>query len=75
MPEVVVAAEDGGCPLVQAMKQAGLTASTSEALRMIQQGAVRLDGEKVSDKDVQLPVGARVVVQVGKRRFARLEIK
>ncbi|WP_323000907.1 tyrosine--tRNA ligase [Denitromonas sp.] len=75
MPEVVVAAEGGGCPLVQAMKQAGLTASTSEALRMIQQGAVRLDGEKVSDKDVQLPVGARVVVQVGKRRFARLEIK
>ena len=75
MPEVVVAAEGGGCPLVQAMKQAGLTASTSEALRMIQQGAVRLDGEKVSDKDVQLAVGARVVVQVGKRRFARLEIK
>lgn len=75
MPEVVMAAEGGGCPLVQAMKHAGLTASTSEALRMIQQGAVRLDGEKVNDKDMRLPAGARVVVQVGKRRFARLEIK
>ncbi|MFV0664793.1 tyrosine--tRNA ligase [Denitromonas sp.] len=75
MPEVVMVAEGGGCPLVQAMKHAGLTASTSEALRMIQQGAVRLDGEKVNDKDMRLPAGARVVVQVGKRRFARLEIK
>ncbi|KAA3653023.1 MAG: tyrosine--tRNA ligase [Proteobacteria bacterium] len=74
MPEVVVASGGEGCLLVQAMKQSGLTASTSEALRMIQQGAVRLDGEKVSDKDVLLPAGVRVVVQVGKRRFARLEI-
>ncbi|TVO58439.1 tyrosine--tRNA ligase [Denitromonas ohlonensis] len=75
MPEVVIASEGGECLLVHALKQAGLTASTSEALRMIQQGAVRLDGEKVQSKEVALPVGARVVVQVGKRRFSRLEIK
>ncbi len=75
MPEVVIASEGGACLLVQALKQAGLTASTSEALRMIQQGAVRLDGEKVTSKETVLPAGARVVVQVGKRRFSRLEIK
>jgi tyrosyl-tRNA synthetase len=75
MPEVTIASEGGVCLLVQALKQAGLTASTSEALRMIQQGAVRLDGEKVVSKETVLPAGARVVVQVGKRRFGRLEIK
>ena len=75
MPEVVIASEGGECLLAQALKQAGLTPSTSEALRMIQQGAVRLDGEKVLSKEVALSAGSRVVVQVGKRRFARLEIK
>ncbi|TVO50678.1 tyrosine--tRNA ligase [Denitromonas halophila] len=75
MPEVVIASEGGECLLVHVLKQAGLTASTSEALRMIQQGAVRLDGEKVQSKEAVLPVGARVVVQVGKRRFSRVEIK
>lgn len=75
MPEIAVTAEDGACLLVHALKQAGLTSSTSEALRMIQQGAVRLNGERVESKEVLLAVGARVVAQVGKRRFARIEIK
>ncbi|MBT0964063.1 tyrosine--tRNA ligase [Denitromonas iodatirespirans] len=75
MPEIVIAAEGEGCLLVHALKQAGLTSSTSEALRMIQQGAVRLDGERVESKEVSLAIGVRVIAQVGKRRFARIEIK
>jgi tyrosyl-tRNA synthetase len=49
-------------------------ASTSEALRMIKQGAVRIDGERVEDAAVQLAVGTTQVCQVGKRRFARVTV-
>jgi tyrosyl-tRNA synthetase len=74
MPEVDVPAEEGACLLTRAMKTAGLTGSTSEAMRMIDQGAVRIDGERVSDKGLALPVGACVAVQVGKRKFARVRV-
>ncbi len=60
--------------LVQVLKQAGLTASTSEALRMIEQGAVRANGDKVSDKSVTITMGETVVLQVGKRKFARVTL-
>ncbi|MGD9788975.1 MAG: S4 domain-containing protein, partial [Sulfuricellaceae bacterium] len=60
--------------LVQALKQAQLTASTSEAMRMIEQGGVKADGEKVRDKNIHLPKGATVVLQVGKRKFARVTV-
>ena len=56
------------------VEQTGLTGSTSEALRMIEQGAVRADGERVSDKLLMLEVGAEVVLQVGKRRFGRVRL-
>jgi tyrosyl-tRNA synthetase len=56
------------------LKQANLVASTSEAMRMIEAGAVKLDGEKVSDKALQLKVGAVVVAQVGKRKFGRVTV-
>ena len=56
------------------LKQAGLVASTSEALRMIDGGGVRVDGEKVSDKGLVLPAGNTVVLQVGKRKFARVTL-
>ena len=56
------------------LKAAGLTSSTSESFRMIQQGAVRLDGEKVTDKGLALSRGAVVVAQVGKRKFARITL-
>jgi len=64
----------GGEPILfyQVLKQAGLTASTSEAMRMIDQGGVKLDGVKVSDKAFKLPKGGPYVIQVGKRKFARV---
>lgn len=64
----------GGLPIAQVMKSAGLTASTSEALRMIGQGGVKLDGEKVSDKALVLQAGTTVVLQVGKRKFAKVTV-
>jgi tyrosyl-tRNA synthetase len=61
--------------LPQILKQVGLTASTSEAMRMIEQGGVRLDGEKVSEKSLVLTEkGKEVVLQVGKRKFARVKL-
>jgi tyrosyl-tRNA synthetase len=62
-------------PSAQVLKQAGLVASTSEALRLINQGGVKLDGERVSDKNAVLQSGASVVMQVGKRRFARVTMQ
>jgi tyrosyl-tRNA synthetase len=75
MPEIVLSAAGDSLPLAQALKQAGLTASTSEALRMIDQGGVKLDGEKVGDRAVVLKRGTTVVAQVGKRRFARIVVQ
>lgn len=74
MPEFTLPAEGDGLSVVQALKQAQLTASTSEAIRMIGQGGVKADSEKVSDKGLMLPKGATVVLQVGKRKFARVTI-
>jgi tyrosyl-tRNA synthetase len=65
---------DGPVSLVQVLKQAGLTASTSEALRMIEQGAVRANGDKVSDKSLTIMVGETVILQVGKRKFAKVTL-
>lgn len=74
IPEIRVLAPDGALPIAQVLKQAGLVASTSEALRMIEQGGVRLDGEKVSDKALKLLAGTVVVAQIGKRKFARVTL-
>ncbi len=63
-----------GLVIGQALKQSNLTASTSEAVRMIEQGGVKLNGEKVSDKGLALLPGEPVVLQVGKRKFARITI-
>jgi tyrosyl-tRNA synthetase len=73
MPEITVELTDGLIGIAQMLKQAGLVASTSEALRMIDAGAVKLDSEKVSDKALQLKAGV-VVAQVGKRKFGRVTI-
>jgi tyrosyl-tRNA synthetase len=61
-----------GLPIAQLLKLAGLTASTTEALRMIEQGGVKLNGEKIGDKGIRLRRGETAVVQVGKRKFARV---
>jgi tyrosyl-tRNA synthetase len=70
MPEVCVAAGS----LAQVLKAAGLTPSTSDALRMIDGGGVRLNGEKVGDRTAILKAGESVVLQVGKRKFARVTL-
>jgi len=74
MPETTVNLERGTIGIAALLKQAGLTSSTSESFRMIQQGAVKLDGEKVSDKGLELEQGSIVVAQVGKRKFARITL-
>jgi tyrosyl-tRNA synthetase len=65
-------AGEDGLPIAQLLKQAGLTASTTEALRMIEQGGVKLNGEKIGDKGIRLSRGETAVLQVGKRKFARV---
>ena len=66
---------DEGLVITQALKMAGLVSSTSEAMRSIAGGGVKLDGEKVSNKGLVLKRGSSVVAQVGKRRFARISVK
>ena len=72
--EIELDAPAGGVSLPQLLKAAGLCPSTSEAIRMIKQGAVRIDSERVSDRELKLGPGGPMVVQVGKRRFARVTI-
>lgn len=74
MPDVRISGMPEGLAIVHALKQAGLTASTSEAIRMVEQGAVRANGDKVVDKGMSIAVGVSVVLQVGKRKFARVTI-
>jgi len=74
IPQVTLAGADDGLPVVQALKQAGLTASTTEALRMIEQGGVRLDGARVEDRARRIARGETVVAQVGKRKVARITV-
>jgi tyrosyl-tRNA synthetase len=74
MPEISLQGVEGVLLVPQLLKQAGLVPSTSDAIRQIAGGGVRLDGERVADKGVSVPVGATVVAQVGKRKFARVTI-
>lgn len=74
MPELSLKAENGEIPIANLLKDAGLTGGTSEAMRMIKQGAVKIDGEKVSDKGLKIQAGTQSVYQVGKRKFARVTV-
>lgn len=74
LPEVALPASEDGLPIANALKDAGLVSSTSEAMRMLKQGAVRVDGEKVVDRAVRLQKGGPYVSQVGKRKFAKITI-
>ncbi|HET8551174.1 MAG TPA: tyrosine--tRNA ligase [Gammaproteobacteria bacterium] len=75
VPEVELAAGAAGLAIAQVLKQAGLTPSTSEAMRMLKQGAVRLDGERVENRQLTLPGGTTCLIQVGKRRLARVVLR
>ena len=74
LPEVTIALPAEGLGIGALLKQAGLVPSTSEAVRMIEQGGVKVDGAAVSDKGLKLPVGT-FVLQVGKRKFAKVHLK
>jgi tyrosyl-tRNA synthetase len=74
MPEVTLQAPSGGLAVTQALKQAGLVPSVSEAARNIEQGGVKLNGERLADKARKLARGETVVAQVGKRKFSRIRI-
>ena len=75
IPEVVLDSVNGALSVAQVLKQSGLTSSTSEALRMIGQGGVKVDGEKIEDKNLAFPARNDFVLQVGKRKFARVKIR
>ena len=62
-------------PIVQVLKSSGVCPSTSDAHRMIEQGGVRVNGEKVSDKSLKLVAGNTYVLQVGKRKFAKVALR
>lgn len=74
IPEVLLSSVNGVLGIAQVLKQSGLTASTSEALRMVGQGGVKVDGAKIDDKSLEFPAASDFVVQVGKRKFARVKI-
>ncbi len=74
IPDVHVTGDGDELPLSFIIKQAGLTASTSEARRMIEQGAVRIDQERVSDASLKLSKDTTAIIQVGKRRLARVTV-
>ena len=72
--EKSVASRDGSLGIAHLLKEAGLVSSTSEAFRMIKQGAVRIDGERVQERGTEIPAGTRHIFQVGKRKFARVSV-
>ena len=75
IPEKDVYTATDSAPISLVLKDADLTASTSEARRMIQQGAVRIDGERLEDVNMEISAGATCVIQVGKRRIARVTVR
>ncbi len=72
--EISVASKDGGLGIAHLLKAAGLVASNSEAFRMIRQGAVRIDGMLVADRETVVDAGSTHVYQVGKRKFAKVHL-
>jgi tyrosyl-tRNA synthetase len=75
IPAVALHTNGQGLAIAQLCKQAGLTASTSEALRLIEQRGLKVDGDVVADKTLTIAAGRTVVVQAGKRKFARVTVQ
>jgi tyrosyl-tRNA synthetase len=74
IPELQLASKDGKLGIAHLLKEAGLVSSTSDAFRMIKQGAVRIDGERVEDRSLEIASGTTNIFQVGKRKFARVSL-
>jgi len=75
VPELTLAANDpGGMPLANLLRDAGLVKSTSEAQRLVAQGAVRVDGDRIDDARLACPTGSECIYQVGKRRLVRVRV-
>ena len=74
IPQVSVMAKGEGLPIANLLKDAGLVKSTSDALRLIDQGGVRIDGERLEDRGLSLQAGSVHIFQVGKRRFVRVSV-
>ena len=74
IPEVTLISQDGRLGIAHLLKSAGLVSSTSEAFRMLKQGAVKIDGQRVEDRSLQIEAGSNSVYQVGKRKFARVSL-
>ena len=72
--ELSLPAEGGALGIAHLLKAAGLVASTSEAFRMIKQGAVRVDGNRVEDRGLEMQAGSTHIYQVGKRKFAKVSL-
>jgi tyrosyl-tRNA synthetase len=75
LEELTFTAPPGGLPVTLALKLAGFVASSSEAQRLIEQGGLRIDGERVSDRALKFSPGQSFVMQAGKRKVARVTIK
>jgi tyrosyl-tRNA synthetase len=74
IPEVSLTTDDGTLGLAHLLKGAGLVGSTSDANRMVKQGAVRIDGQRIEDRELRLAAGTSSVYQVGKRKYARVTL-
>jgi tyrosyl-tRNA synthetase len=74
MPDITLHTAGAGLPIAQLAKQAGIVESTSEALRLITQRGLKVDGDVVADKSLAIAAGATVVIQAGKRKFARVTL-
>ena len=74
LAEMTLPAEKGGLGIGYILQRAGLVDSTSEALRMIKQGAVKVDGERLENPKLIVPVGESHLYQVGKRRFVKVKV-
>ena len=75
IPEITIAVDGAGAPLSRLLRESGLAGSTSEGRRLVEQGGVSVDGERITDPTHLLPAGTTVVLQAGKRRFARVTLQ
>ena len=75
IPEQTLTTDGAGIGIAAALTQCSLTASNSEAFRMLKQGGVRIDGEKISDRNLQLQAGFSGILQVGKRKFCKAHVE